>query len=348
MVRRRRQFSSLTAFTLIELLVVVAIIALLLSILLPSLSGAREQAKQVKCGTALQQIGRAMGTCYAENNDYGPTWDDGQAAPGKPFFMYTWVDVLFDLDYLSDPQAGVCPNDKRPDEPTRRRAEDPDWNYKFVRQQGVNDTERFGVRTSYALNALMHGNFAEDRFKDASRQVMAIDGWWTWVGCLNAAWLMRPRILGSPADPVTFPHQWASMVGWRHGKRHNAQTLYCDGHVALLTPRVPKSLAELVYDTVDTSTSFTWLPGEYACRYYFRDYKDGQPPDYEPTAYDNLKPAWIIARDTQRGGKPILPLGKYEGSNNTHPYSYPEHLSACYRTERGIWRKLPSDPQQRN
>jgi len=76
-----RQVEPRRGFTLIELLVVVAIIALLISILLPALRDAREQAKIAKCLANYRQLMVASTTYFNDNNDrfpfmvtYGTGW----------------------------------------------------------------------------------------------------------------------------------------------------------------------------------------------------------------------------------------------------------------------------------
>jgi prepilin-type N-terminal cleavage/methylation domain-containing protein/prepilin-type processing-associated H-X9-DG protein len=80
-------------FTLVELLVVIGIIALLLSILLPSLNKAREQAKQVKCLNNLRQIGIAL-IMYADGNKGKFPWGARYDIPQTGDWIY-WEPKIF-------------------------------------------------------------------------------------------------------------------------------------------------------------------------------------------------------------------------------------------------------------
>lgn len=90
MVKRR------SGFTLIELLVVVAIIALLISILLPSLSRARELAKRAVCSANLRGIGQGMHIYANDNEEWFPhsayNEGGGPAAPnGHGIYYVNWL-----------------------------------------------------------------------------------------------------------------------------------------------------------------------------------------------------------------------------------------------------------------
>lgn len=127
-------------FTLIELLVVVAIIALLISILLPSLNNARKQAKAVKCGANQNHIGKAVHAYLAENNGTFPAayfYNNGyqrysltdQPNDGGQFGYTHWSHFLYGTGEVDD-AAFECPEFPNGGVPRTNPGPNPsDWEY---------------------------------------------------------------------------------------------------------------------------------------------------------------------------------------------------------------------------
>lgn len=114
-----RHLGSKSGFTLIELLVVVAIIALLISILLPSLNRAREQARMVVCGSNLRQVGVGMSYYNDEYDGIFPphafksistrVGGRGQTITDEEYTVFS--EGLWLLKHVQDWKLYQCPSD---------------------------------------------------------------------------------------------------------------------------------------------------------------------------------------------------------------------------------------------
>jgi prepilin-type N-terminal cleavage/methylation domain-containing protein/prepilin-type processing-associated H-X9-DG protein len=157
-------------FTLIELLVVVAIIALLVAILLPSLQSARQHAKAVVCNSNMHNVSTAMANylfsskatypaSYLYPDDEEGNYSVTNQNEGKPFGYLHWSYYLFEGGQVSD-KAFQCPVMENGGAPrTNPGREEADWEagqLDDTAQSTANDRmDKQAPRMAYAANAAL-------------------------------------------------------------------------------------------------------------------------------------------------------------------------------------------------
>ena len=228
------------SFTLVELLVVIAIIALLATVLLPSLKSARDSAYSAQCKNNLRQIDAAV-FFYLDDNQgfFFPAYYGGYSNNPAPYNDFEWEARL--ISTLGVPVPAWALETIRPIyrcEAHRRgvlRASAngyAGWTFSFNGNRSMYSYNAdlgplYGVLT-YNLNALT----------TPGSMIVMMDG----IPAVNNAALqivvrgrsMQGYMTGAGYDPksIFFP--------WHQASYNNAA--FCDGHVAsVLTTQIVRS-----------------------------------------------------------------------------------------------------------
>ena len=258
------------AFTVVELLAVVGIIAVLVALLLPALSGAREQAKSAGCLSNLRQLAAAA-QAYAAGND--GTWPASHLnyRTGNQTITRDW-----DFSYVNDQPVGaglLWPGQKEP-----RVQRCPSWDGRAFTNRDT-PYNGYNYNVSYVGGEPQWGLPQDGDYirckpskissiRDPSHTALFGDAE------SNAAWsntYMRAPYpspserdaLGSACDPgMTYAAandaaggaaRRSGAQGFRHGGRTNVA--YCDGHADSVAAmyHLPDQSNEVGFISVDNS-----------------------------------------------------------------------------------------------
>jgi prepilin-type N-terminal cleavage/methylation domain-containing protein/prepilin-type processing-associated H-X9-DG protein len=198
-------------FTLIELLIVIGIIAILLAILIPSLSKAKTIASRLKCAHNLKQIDLAIHLYLQENNETYPCAEDPvYIDPDTGDIIWLWMGRgwrRFVEPYLggnidaNNPSVLFCPQD--PTNPEKYESTSYAYSMAFYHSpEQINEMKSPG-RTcgendpfvpsvpQQSLNVLrptgkiLMGEWNSNHLRAVERGWYGYDGWWCWQGSRN-------------------------------------------------------------------------------------------------------------------------------------------------------------------
>ncbi|MGE4285261.1 MAG: type II secretion system protein [Phycisphaerae bacterium] len=190
--------SKCKAFTLIELLVVISIIAMLMAILMPALSKAREQAKKIVCGNHYRQQSLGV-TMYAEsNNSYVPI-----VAPTPGYWAWDisfWTtDMISQYGGIDDNEVFFCPANKDRD-PQDGRV----WQYSWInvgtKFEPLKSEAELTDSAKKGFYRVLPSLFTFDRLDVSGKSLLNTGQWQRLQTGERAQWIRKVSAVSRPSE----------------------------------------------------------------------------------------------------------------------------------------------------